>query len=268
MSFFCDSALSDIKVLILQWSTRNDGVMIELVLAFVALAIAGFAKGIVGLGLPPIAMGLLVLAMSPVEAAATMVVPALLTNLLQAFRGPQLRPLLKRLWLPLFLSAAATLAFAGALSARADLAIAILGALLLVYGAYSLRTPAIALSQRAERWLGPVSGVATGFVTAFTGVSSMPSVPFLQSIGLGRDAFVQAMGLFFLVSAVALIAALGVSGSFEGIAPANVVVASLAAFGGMAAGSRLRRTMDETVFRKVFLWGLILLGLYLTVRSI
>ncbi|MEM8590841.1 MAG: sulfite exporter TauE/SafE family protein [Pseudomonadota bacterium] len=242
--------------------------MIELALAFVALAIAGFAKGIVGLGLPPIAMGLLVLAMSPVEAAATMVVPALLTNLLQAFKGPQLSALLKRLWLPLLLSAATTLAFAGALSARADIAIAILGVLLLVYGVYSLRTPAIALSHRAERWLGPVSGAATGLVTAFTGVSSMPSVPFLQSIGLGRDAFVQAMGLFFLVSAVALIAALGVSGSFEGIDPASVVVASLAAIGGMAAGSRLRRTLDETLFRRVFLWGLILLGLYLTVRSI
>ena len=247
---------------------QNNGAMIELVLAFVALAIAGFAKGIVGLGLPPIAMGLLVLAMSPVEAAATMVVPALLTNLLQAFRGPQLSALLKRLWLPLLATAAATLVFAGALSTHANLAIAILGVLLLAYGTYSLRTPVIALSRAAERWVGPVSGAATGFVTAFTGVSSMPSVPFLQSIGLSRDVFVQAMGLSFSVSALALIAALGVSGSFESISPISVLVATVAAFAGMTAGSRLRRTMDETLFRKIFLWGLILLGLYLMVRSI
>ncbi len=240
--------------------------MLDLLLVAFALGLAGFAKGLVGLGLPPIAMGLLVLAMSPVQAAATMVVPALLTNLLQAMRGAWLRPLVTRLWFVLLLTGATTVVFAGALSSWADLAITILGILLVAYGAYSLRTPALTLSRNAEHWLGPLSGTATGLITAFTGVSSMPSVPFLQSIGLSRDAFIQAMGLSFTVSAVALIAALGLSGSFEGIRGLDIGIATLSAFIGMAAGARLRQGMDEALFRRIFLWGLIALGLYLLVR--
>ena len=240
--------------------------MTELLFTIAALALAGFAKGIVGLGLPPIAMGLLVLFVTPVEAAATMVVPALLTNVWQAASGPYLLALLRRFWLMFALTALATVAFAGALASQAEAAIALLGVLLAIYGLYSLMGPAMALSPGAERWLSPVSGAATGVVTAFTGVSSMPSVPLLQSVGLGRDAFVQAMGLSFTVSAIALVTALGVHGGLAQVEVFNVAAATVAALLGMMAGARLRRSMDERVFRRVFLWGLIVLGLYLMLR--
>ncbi len=211
-------------------------------------------------------MGLLVLAMSPVEAAAIMVIPALLTNIWQAVAGPELSSLLKRFWPTLLATGAATLVLAGVMSAHADIAITILGALLVVYGAYSLRGSVVHLSRKTEIWLGPLSGAVTGIVTALTGVSSMPSVPFLQSLGLRRDAFIQSMGLSFSVSAFALIGALGLSGDFEGVSPVSIVAATLGAFAGMAAGTRLRRAMDETMFRKVILWGLIVLGAYLVLR--
>src|SRR4029450_4958570 len=50
--------------------------------AFVFL-LAGFVKGVVGLGLPTITMGLLSLAMTPAQAAALLVVPSLVTNVWQ-----------------------------------------------------------------------------------------------------------------------------------------------------------------------------------------
>ena len=237
--------------------------MFELFFAAAALAIAGLSKGLVGLGLPPIAMGLLVIIMPAVDAAAIMVVPALLTNIWQGVRGPALAALLSRFWLMLFLTGALTLAFAGALARFGEVAIAVLGLLLIVYGAYGLRSPKIVLSARTERWAAPISGAATGVVTAFTGVSSMPSVPFLQSVGLERDAFIQAMGLSFSVSALCLLAALGLSGGLAGASVNVIGLATCSAFAGMAVGARLRQRLDEVLFRKLILWVLIALGAYL-----
>lgn len=240
--------------------------MIEVLFVGAALMMAGFVKGLVGLGLPPIAMGLLVLMMRPVEAAAIMVVPALLTNLWQGIGGPALRTLLARFWPMLFLTAAGTLTFSGALTTHAETAISILGTLLVAYGAYGLRSPDFVLAPYTEQWVGPLSGAVTGIVNAFTGVSSMPSVPFLQSVGLPRDMFIQAMGLSFSVSALSLIAALGMSGGFAGGSIPMIGIGILGAFVGMAGGVRLRKNLDEALFRRIVLAALIVLGLYLLGR--
>ena len=45
-----------------------------------AFLVAGFVKGVIGLGLPTVAIGLLGLMMTPAQAAAIMVAPALITN--------------------------------------------------------------------------------------------------------------------------------------------------------------------------------------------
>src|SRR4029079_12831792 len=58
--------------------------------------LAGFVKGVIGLGLPTVAMGLLAIVMTPAQAASLLVVPSLLTNVWQAM-GPALVPLLRRL---------------------------------------------------------------------------------------------------------------------------------------------------------------------------
>src|SRR3954469_4753302 len=69
-----------------------------LAVAGVAFVLAGFVKGVLGQGLPTVAIGLLSLIMSPGEAAALVVIPALLTNIWQGWFGPSLMPLIWRLW--------------------------------------------------------------------------------------------------------------------------------------------------------------------------
>ena len=69
-----------------------------LAIAGFAFLLAGFVKGVLGQGLPTVAVGVLSLIMSPGEAAALVVVPALLTNIWQGWVGPSLVPLLRRLW--------------------------------------------------------------------------------------------------------------------------------------------------------------------------
>ena len=76
-------------------------------LTFIAAVflLAGFVKGVIGLGLPTVSMGLLAVAMPPAHALAIVIVPAILTNIWQTFVGPYLRDIVRRLW-PLMLGTA------------------------------------------------------------------------------------------------------------------------------------------------------------------
>ncbi|HEX9325540.1 MAG TPA: sulfite exporter TauE/SafE family protein, partial [Reyranella sp.] len=69
-----------------------------LILVCLVFVLAGFTKGIIGLGLPTIAMGLLAVVLPPAEAAALLILPSLVTNVWQMLDGPHLGPLLRRLW--------------------------------------------------------------------------------------------------------------------------------------------------------------------------
>ena len=241
------------------------------ILAFVAsvFVFAGTIKGLLGLGLPPIAMGLLVIVLTPVEAAALMVLPAIITNVWQGLNGPYLRALLVRLW-PVFVCAVGlTLLGAGWLTNEtARVGGGILGAILAVYAATSLVTVQWTVPRRSERFAGPVVGTATGAITAVTGVSSIPVVPYFLAIGLQRDSLVQAMGLSFTLSNLALGATLTGTGALTWSTAPSVAVALAAVFGGIWLGQRLRRRVDPAVFRRWFLVGLLVLGLYLIARSL
>ena len=69
-----------------------------LVIVAGVFAIGGSVKGVVGFGLPTIAMGLLGAMIGPDQAAAILVVPTFLTNVWQAWYGPDLMALLRRMW--------------------------------------------------------------------------------------------------------------------------------------------------------------------------
>ncbi len=230
---------------------------------------AGLVKGVIGLGLPTVAMGLLGLAMPPVEAAALLLVPSLVTNLWQLLGGPGLGGLLRRLWPMMLGVVAGTVAGAGMIAGAAGgLATGLLGLALLVYGMAGLARPRLAVPRRAERWAGPLVGAATGLVTGATGVFVIPAVPYLGALGLGRDELVQALGLSFTVSTLALAAGLALHGALPVAASAASLLAVLPALAGMAAGGWLRARVRPETFRLCFFAGLLVLGVELAWRGL
>lgn len=71
--------------------------------------LAGMVKGVTGMGLPTVAMGILGSLISPVAAAAMLLLPSLISNLFQFGSGGNTRQLLKRLWPMLLTVVVATL---------------------------------------------------------------------------------------------------------------------------------------------------------------
>jgi len=238
------------------------------VLVIITFVLAGAVKGVIGLGLPTIAMGLLGLAMPPAQAAALLIVPSTLTNLWQLAAGGHLLALLRRLG-PML-----AMIFIGTLLGSAWLgidsgpwAVHALGAALLVYAMYGLLGPDLRLAPSREGWLGPLCGLVTGIVTAATGVFVIPAVPYLQSLGLSREQMIQALGLSFTVSTVAL--ALGLAGqdALGGQALGASLLMLAPALLGMLAGQWLRQRISPALFKRCFFIGLAVLGGHLLING-
>ena len=236
-------------------------------LLFVIAAVfllAGFVKGVIGLGLPTVAMGLLAVSMTPGRAIAIVIVPAIITNIWQTFVGPYLRDILKRLWPLMIGTVIGCWLNAGALTGpHARYGTVVLGVLLVIYAVIGLNKLQFRVAPDNERWVGGVVGVVTGVISASTGVQVIPSMPFMQAIGMEKDELVQALGVFFTTATLALAFNLTAGGL---LTPANAVPGAVAmafAFAGMYIGQSVRSKMPADTFRRWFLIAMILLGLYL-----
>jgi len=162
---------------------------------------AGFIKGVIGLGLPTVSVSLLAVAMPPGKALAIVIVPAIVTNISQTFVGPYLRDIVRRLWPLLVCTAIGIWLNAGALSGpAARYGTIVLGILLVIYAVTGLARVSFHVARSSERWIGSIVGLITGIISAASGVQVVPSVPYLQAIGMEKDELVQALGVFFTVA--------------------------------------------------------------------
>ncbi len=231
--------------------------------------LAGFIKGVIGLGLPTVGIGLLGLMMAPAQAAAILILPSLVTNVWQSVVGPGLFRLLRRLWPMLIGICLGTWASAGILTGSSSgWASAALGVALVAYAAFGLSKVHFSVPPRSEFWLSPLIGLATGVVTGATGIFTMPAVPYLQALGLDKDDLVQALGLSFTVSTATLGAALMSTGMLQLSEVGISLMALASALIGMALGQFMRGRVRPETFRFFFFAGLLLLGAHLALRGL
>ncbi|MBL8568021.1 MAG: sulfite exporter TauE/SafE family protein [Phreatobacter sp.] len=243
--------------------------MFILAVASAVFVLAGLVKGVIGLGLPTIAVGMLSLFVTPAQAASWMLVPSLLTNIWQVAAGPNLWPLTKRLGTMLAGIVIGTFAGSGIITGSfAGHAAVALGVVLIVYAGLALSSFRPKVPAAAEPWLSPVIGLATGIVSAGTGIFVMPSVPYLQALGFEKDDLVQALGITFLVATVAL----GLGLAREGTLQMDTAIFStwmlLPALAGMWIGQVVRSRISAATFRTCFLVGLIILGAHLALKPL
>src|SRR3954447_15081466 len=240
--------------------------MVEPLLIAIAAVflLAGFVKGAIGLGLPTVAMGLLAVSMPPARALAIVIVPAIVTNVWQTFVGPYLRDITRRLWTLMVGTAIGIWCGAGLMTGPyARYGTIVLGVLLVIYAIIGLSKFNFHVAPANEKWVGGIVGLITGVVSAATGVQVIPSMPFMQAIGMEKDELVQALGVFFTVATVALAFNLTTAGLLTTATALPAAVAMAAAFAGMFIGQAVRSKMQPDVFRRWFLIAMILLGLYL-----
>jgi uncharacterized protein len=242
----------------------SEQLYLYLLLVFI---LAGFVKGVTGMGLPTVAMGLLGMFMPLPVAAALLVIPSFVTNVLQLFSGPSVRQIISRLWLMMLLILVCTVAASSLLTSINPASSAFgLGVALIIYATYALVSPSLTVSQAREKWLSPVIGGLTGLITGATGVFVMPAVPYLQSLRFSKDELVQALGLSFTVSTMALAAGLYLHDAFRIEQFSLSFMSIFPALAGMWLGQKVRARISARRFRQCFLLFLIVLGMELISR--
>lgn len=242
-----------------------------LIIAAIAITFffAGLVKGVTGMGLPTVAMGVLGSLISPLAAAALLIVPSFITNVWQLFAGPNFTSILRRLWPMMLTIIAGTILGSSFITVdNTVLTTTALGIALAIYAIYTLFARQFRVPPFLEKWMSPIVGALTGVITGGTGVFVVPAVPYLQALGLSKDDLVQALGLSFTISTIALAVGIGAQGAFDFEKLAVSAMAVIPALAGMWAGQVLRNRISPTVFRKGFLIFLFALGAEMALRPL
>ncbi|TYR30987.1 sulfite exporter TauE/SafE family protein [Mesorhizobium microcysteis] len=231
--------------------------------------LAGFVKGVVGLGLPTVSLALLAATLGLPQAMALLLVPSFATNLWQALSGGNALAILRRDWL-FFLLATVTVGVGALALTRLDPAIltGLLGVLLVVYAAINLAGVKVAIPIAHQSWLGPVFGATNGVLTGMTGSFVVPGVMYLQAVGMSRDTLVQAMGILFTLSTLALAVALGGNGLLDAQLGMMSAVALVPAIAGMMIGAKVRGRLSEARFRSALFVALLAMGVHLSTNLV
>ena len=239
------------------------------ILVMVTFLLAGLVKGVIGLGLPTVSLALLTVAIDLPTAMALLLLPSFVTNLWQALTGGNTRLVLQRLW-PFLLPATLTVWIGAGALTRVDPALlsAFLGVLLVIYAGANLGGLRIAISPQREVWVGPLIGLVNGVLTGMTGSFVVPGMMFLQAIGLTREVLIQAMGMLFALSTLALAIALQRNALLTTEHWVLSATALLPAILGMVLGRRIRQAIPEQLFRKMFFIALLFLGTYIIFNAL
>ena len=156
----------------------------------------------------------------------------------------------------------------GFLTVGAYLVALMIGGLLVIYAIMGLTRLQFTVAARNEKWIGGIVGLVTGVISAATGVQVIPSMPFLQAIGMGKDELIQALGVFFTVATLALSINLTSSGLLSASTALPGAIAMGCSFAGMFIGQAVRTRMPAEAFRRWVLIAMIALGLYLAGAAI
>ncbi len=235
----------------------------------VVFVVAGLVKGVIGLGLPTVSLALLTATIGLKPAMAVLVLPALLTNIVQAMTGGAFLDILRRTWVFILVAFVCTWLGTGILAGSSSPFLpALLGLVTATYAGLSLATPQFVMPKKWELAATPALGAVAGMVTGLTGTFVVPGVMYLQSLGFSKNTFIQSMGILFTMASLSL----GVGLSGHGLISEDLttlsVIALIPAFAGMFVGVKIRNRLDEVKFRKVFFVSLLILGLYIIVRSL
>jgi uncharacterized membrane protein YfcA len=243
------------------------------VLIAVVFVLAGFVKGVVGVGMPTVAVGLLTASIGLQPALALMAIPTIVTNIWQGFAGPHLRSLTKRLWT--YMASATLFTCMGvAMLVWLDhpLLPLVLAISLILYGTAALMKFRMITKANQEIWMSPGFGALNGILMGLTGSGTVPGVFYFDSLKLSRDEMVQAMGLLFLAITTALAATLAILSSDTGAIDSRYLLLSalcvVPAIAGIGIGTRVRHRLSEVRFRQVLYLAFIAMGIVIAARTL
>jgi len=246
-----------------------DLTLMTLAIALGALLFGGFAKGVLGVGLPMVAVPILSTFLPIRDVVAILFFPILATNLWQAISGGYLTATIKRFW-PMLLTMTATI-WLGTLSlTRLDPAVvtSLLGVFVAIFALASLAKPQFRVPPNWELGVSLCAGAIGGFFGGMALIGGPPVIMLMVALHLKKEEFIGAMGLLYL----AMLPPAGFSLISLDVLQMRHVIPGLLTLApvlvGLALGQWVRGRIDQERFRKILLVSMVLIGLNLIRRGL
>jgi len=241
------------------------------VAAFGVFFCAGFVKGAVGFALPMIAISGVGSLMSAEAALASLILPALVTNLQQSFRNglAEATGTLRKYWRLNFALFLLIGLFAQLVTLLSDAAyFVILGAMVTLAGSLQLVGWRPRFPPRLTNVVEWITGIIAGFFGGIAGVWGPPILLYLLARETPKVELVRAQGISFLVGSILLVGAHLISGVLNSATLPFSAWAIVPAIAGMVLGQVLQDRLDQDRFRRLTLLVLVLAGLNLLRRGL
>ena len=239
-----------------------------LVLAILGLFFAGIVKGATGIGYSSCALPFLAAALDLKAAIVLLVVPAMASNAAVLMTTGSLSTALKRFW-PFYIATLPGILAGTALLALVDKRIPaqILGIIVSAYAIQAWLKPAFTLQPGLARAVQVPVGLINGLLTGLTGSQVMPLLPYMMSLKLETELFVQAVNIAVVIASAFLGLGLWVTGTMSAPGLGLSILAVAPALAGVQLGSWARRHIPAERFRSIVLAVLLFIGISLLVRA-
>jgi uncharacterized membrane protein YfcA len=236
-----------------------------------AAILSGVVKGVVGFAMPMVLISCLSFFLSPEVALAGMILPTLVTNVMQALRHGPKEARKSMIRFRYFLMSGAIMLvimaqFVAVLPAKTLLLL--IGVPVTGFAALQLAGRSLPLPTRQSRRSDMTMGAFTGAVGGISAIWGPPTVAYLTAIGTPQNDQMRIQGIIYgLGAALLVIAHLG-----SGILNATTIPFSALlippAVLGMWIGGKIQDRFDQVMFRRATLLVLFIAGLNLLRRAL
>ena len=240
--------------------------VLEMLIAVGALLLAGFAKGISGMGLPVIATPILAVLFDLQAAIAVTIVATLVTDVIMLVRLPKSWKLLKKAGiLMLFGVCGIVVGSIVLVNVNQSILAGILGLVILVFVVTSFFSLLPSIQQR--RILDGAVGLGGGILQGASGASGpIVSMYFLQ-MKLERHEFLFLINCFFVIVDVTQCVTIYHLGLYKGDIPLFSLLALIPVLAAMAGGMIVQKRISDRFFRNIVLCVMSVSGLVLLCKS-
>ena len=242
-----------------------------IILASSIALVAGIVKGVIGFVFPLIMLSGLGILFPPDQAIAYMILPLLITNVIQALRhgiGPALAAF--RQHLLLIVPLAICLFFAAHLVVILTPAVLyfILGSLIISIAVMQLAGIQLTVSARNKNTTTFLVGCGSGILGGVAGVWSPFIIAYLTTLNLTKRDYIIVLGVIYSFGAAMLTVSHTYTGLFTTESAAFSALLIIPAIIGWFVGAMVQDRLNQQLFRKITLVVLSLTGLNLILRAI
>ena len=234
-----------------------------------AYLFAGTVKGTIGIGLPTITISILAQFVDPRVAISFLLLPALVTNSWQIYRGGRFTKSLSTLW-PFGLTMMITL-YISALFAPfvpVNWLVTGIGIMVVLWTATTLIKEPPRLADKYDRKVQFAAGLFGGLIGGFTAIWSPSMVVYLHARKFEKDDFVAHTGFLIICGTVPLFLGYISNGILSMSLLTGSALMIIPTLIGFALGERLRNRLDLVQFNRILLVVFCLSGLNLIRRGL